>query len=290
VLSDAAPKPVQVQADATSPPPSGSQAGSEWNQAGTWEEKDMSSWVKEKLSEWLQNSRVKIPEVALTSGKAVAASGSVTKVKSITGDAQIVMVRNKPRHGYNFEAELSFKLSFTGSDYKESASGTLTIPELMDATVAEELKIDHAWKGSAPPEELGSLAAQCMDKLKGSVRMQVKSFYEEYKQKKAGKAKPAAKSIVTLDVKPWDDETSMKELEESVRGIEQDGLVWGGSSRCRRLRHQEAPDQPGHRGRQGLPRRAPGEDRGLRGLRPELRRCCHAEALSVSLPTAWVGA
>ncbi|KAM0696862.1 hypothetical protein Q7P36_002933 [Cladosporium allicinum] len=52
---------------------------------------------------------------------------------------------------------------------------------------------------------------------------------EEYKQKKAGKAKPAAKSIVTLDVKPWDDETSMKELEESVRGIEQDGLVWGGS-------------------------------------------------------------
>ena len=41
--------------------------------------------------------------------------------------------------------------------------------------------------------------------------------------------KPAAKSIVTLDVKPWDDETNMKELEEAVRGIEQDGLVWGGS-------------------------------------------------------------
>lgn len=26
-----------------------------------------------------------------------------------------------------------------------------------------------------------------------------------------------------------DDETPMKELEEAVRGIEQDGLVWGGS-------------------------------------------------------------
>jgi len=26
---------------------------------------------------------------------------------------------------------------------------------------------------------------------------------EEYKKKKAGKTKPAAKSIVTLDVKPW---------------------------------------------------------------------------------------
>ncbi|KAF2154786.1 hypothetical protein K461DRAFT_275943 [Myriangium duriaei CBS 260.36] len=49
----------------------------------------------------------------------------------------------------------------------------------------------------------------------------------EYKKKKEGKVKPAAKSIVTLDVKPWDDETDMKELEASVRSIEQDGLVWG---------------------------------------------------------------
>jgi len=51
----------------------------------------------------------------------------------------------------------------------------------------------------------------------------------EYAAKKAGKTKPAAKSIVTMDVKPWDDETDMKELENSVRSIEKDGLVWGGS-------------------------------------------------------------
>ncbi|KAG8626424.1 hypothetical protein KVT40_005369 [Elsinoe batatas] len=51
----------------------------------------------------------------------------------------------------------------------------------------------------------------------------------EYAKKKAGKTKPAAKSIVTMDVKPWDDETDMKELESSVRSIEKDGLVWGAS-------------------------------------------------------------
>jgi elongation factor 1-beta len=50
-----------------------------------------------------------------------------------------------------------------------------------------------------------------------------------YNAKKAAKPKPVAKSIVTLDVKPWDDETDMKALEESVRSIEKDGLVWGGS-------------------------------------------------------------
>ncbi|PSR79373.1 hypothetical protein BD289DRAFT_442475 [Coniella lustricola] len=51
----------------------------------------------------------------------------------------------------------------------------------------------------------------------------------EYKKKKEGKTKPAAKSIVTMDVKPWDDETDMAELESSVRSIEKDGLVWGAS-------------------------------------------------------------
>jgi elongation factor 1-beta len=51
-----------------------------------------------------------------------------------------------------------------------------------------------------------------------------------YAEKKAAKPKTIAKSIVTLDVKPWDDETDMKKLEESVRSIEKDGLVWGSST------------------------------------------------------------
>lgn len=30
-------------------------------------------------------------------------------------------------------------------------------------------------------------------------------------------------------MKPWDDETDMKGLEEAVRSVEQDGLLWGAS-------------------------------------------------------------
>lgn len=52
----------------------------------------------------------------------------------------------------------------------------------------------------------------------------------EYNKKKAAKGPgAAAKSLVTLDVKPWDDETDMKALEEAVRSITMDGLVWGSS-------------------------------------------------------------
>nr|VWP01678.1 C2H2-type domain-containing protein [Ganoderma boninense] len=69
-----------------------------------------------------------------------------------------------------------------------------------------------------------------------------------YNAKKAAKPKTVAKvrllsrlrypspvlyfsycSVVTLEVKPWDDETDMVKLEESVRSIQQEGLVWGAS-------------------------------------------------------------
>ena len=48
-----------------------------------------------------------------------------------------------------------------------------------------------------------------------------------YAAKKSKKPVLIAKSSVLLDVKPWDDETDMAELEKVVRTIEMDGLLWG---------------------------------------------------------------
>jgi elongation factor 1-delta len=49
----------------------------------------------------------------------------------------------------------------------------------------------------------------------------------EYANKKSKKTAVIAKSNVILDVKPWDDETDMKELEREVRKITMEGLLWG---------------------------------------------------------------
>lgn len=50
-----------------------------------------------------------------------------------------------------------------------------------------------------------------------------------YEAKKSKKPVLIAKSNIILDIKPWDDETDMAELERSVRTIEMDGLLWGSS-------------------------------------------------------------
>jgi len=50
-----------------------------------------------------------------------------------------------------------------------------------------------------------------------------------YNAKKSKKPVLIAKSSVLLDVKPWDDETDMKKMEEHVRTVVMEGLIWGAS-------------------------------------------------------------
>ncbi|CAL9216771.1 unnamed protein product, partial [Arabidopsis halleri] len=47
--------------------------------------------------------------------------------------------------------------------------------------------------------------------------------------KASTKKKESGKSSVLIDIKPWDDETDMKKLEEAVRSIQMEGLFWGAS-------------------------------------------------------------
>lgn len=208
VLSDAAPKPQQMAQDREKEEATGGNRGSEWNQAGTWEERDTTSWVKERLSARLQGASVQKAAATLPSGKAATVSAEVTKVKSISGDAQIVTVRKQPRFGYNFEAELSFRIAVREQESADEEmpaaagegeaakadedmppskkapsqrfDGTLSIPELADFVQIQDLRFEGRWKGNGPPENLKPIVSEWLQKLQESVREQVKAFLGEY--------------------------------------------------------------------------------------------------------------
>ncbi|GAA0169165.1 translation elongation factor [Lithospermum erythrorhizon] len=65
--------------------------------------------------------------------------------------------------------------------------------------------------------------------LFGEETEEEKKAAEERAASKAAssKKKESGKSSILLDVKPWDDETDMKKLEEAVRSVEMEGLFWG---------------------------------------------------------------
>jgi elongation factor 1-beta len=124
------------------------------------------------------------------------------------------------RHIASFESEFS---SLPGDPSKDFTAYGPEVSELPISTkapekAAEEDDDDVDLFGSDDEEEDAEAARVRQERL------------DEYNKKKAGKVKPAAKSMVTLDVKPWDDETDMKELEKAVRSIEKDGLTWGSST------------------------------------------------------------
>jgi len=111
----------------------------------------------------------------------------------------------------NLHGDKSSDVSKYGPEATEEKESAL--PETAATKEAEDDDIDLFGSDEEEDAEAEKLKAQRL---------------EEYRKKKEGKTKPAAKSIVTLDVKPWDDETDMKELEAHVRSIEKDGLVWAG--------------------------------------------------------------
>eukprot|EP00913_Durusdinium_trenchii_P014480 g13584.t1 len=143
VLSDAAPKPQLVTETEKEDSP----------KAGTWEEKDASSWAQERLSAWLSDACVSGSNVTLPAGSGEV-TAKITKVKSIKGEAHIVYVRKQPRHGFHYEAELSFSMNL-GED---KFSGTLSLPEIMDAMAPAELRVDARWKGSGGLSSLRRIA------------------------------------------------------------------------------------------------------------------------------------
>jgi len=55
----------------------------------------------------------------------------------------------------------------------------------------------------------------------------VAEYNKKRAEKESKKGKVIAKSNIIMDIKPWDDETDMKELEAAIRSITMDGLLWG---------------------------------------------------------------
>lgn len=113
-------------------------------------------------------------------------------------------------------AELESRLNKMGGSSAPAAAPKAAAP-------AEEEEEDSDIDLFGSDDEEDDAAAE---KLKAE---RVAAYNERKAAKEAKKGVLIAKSNILLDVKPWDDETDMAELEKEVRKIETDGLLWGAS-------------------------------------------------------------
>jgi len=95
-----------------------SSTSSLWNQAGTFEERDVSAWAKAHLSSILSSCVYDCKGGLLV---------KISRVSSVEGDAQVVNTRGKKKCIYDLTASCDWKIEQGG---KESASGRITISDI----------------------------------------------------------------------------------------------------------------------------------------------------------------
>ncbi|KAI7730116.1 hypothetical protein M8C21_029373, partial [Ambrosia artemisiifolia] len=117
---DAAPLPVPKKLDPSVGSNSSNHLGSAWNKAGTWEEKNLNKWATERIKELV----LSVGSLEFSSGKA-----EIAEVTRCTGDAFLVIVRNKKRVGYTYEITLKVKGEWLVGGEKKKFNGNLDLAE-----------------------------------------------------------------------------------------------------------------------------------------------------------------
>ena len=150
LIGDIAPKRIDPNApteDNVPTPLPVTEGTSAWNKAGTWEERDVTSWAKETLEAALLTSEYVLPEGSPSPG----ARAAVSKVSKFEGHASYATVRGKKRYIYEFQFTLDWVLTL-GDDHTKTCHGKMTFPDV-DGTV--ELGdgydvVDYHVDGSSP--------------------------------------------------------------------------------------------------------------------------------------------
>lgn len=130
MIGDIAPKKIDTNTSLDSAPKPIQQEGtSAWNKAGTWEERDVSSWAEETLKAALLTAEYVLPDGSPSPG----ARGVVSKVSKFEGHASFATVRGKKRYIYEFGVTVDWVLTL-GDDHTKTCHGSMTFPDI-DGTV-----------------------------------------------------------------------------------------------------------------------------------------------------------
>jgi len=150
LIGDIAPKKLETAPAPAAAQPADKKGASAWNQAGTWEEKDLTKWAKSTLQEHIEKAKYVLPDSSPAPGAEVV----VTKVKTLDGHASCALARGKKRYIYEFMVKLEWKLH---SPSGLECTGSLALPDI-DGTIdlgegyeMHEFTIDSVSENSLRP-------------------------------------------------------------------------------------------------------------------------------------------
>lgn len=163
-------KPQKLEAPAVAAEVKG--GGSEWNKAGTYEERGMLKWVKEAAPEALKKVSFDLP-----SGGSV----TVSAVTDIKGDASITVARGKRKH----LLDLTFTVEFEAKVGDASGKGKLLYSEVT-ANDDEVPEVAYEVGGETPPaarEVLDAFVKSSSTGLQPALLTAIRALIADFKSK-----------------------------------------------------------------------------------------------------------
>ena len=163
------PSPVAVHPSPSSSPSPEQPGGSRWNAAGTWEEKDLSSWAHTRLTALLSSPSLAAP--------ASAPSLTVTVTK-VTGDATLVFTRGKRRVGYDLQVTAEWSATVDGAAVK----GGLELPSI-DQTSDDDFEVVVTVKERAKADDAAVDAlTRGVRRMKDAIGVKIVQFSKELQE------------------------------------------------------------------------------------------------------------
>jgi len=165
-------KPQRIEGPAPADQPAKG-GGSQWNQAGTYEEKGMTQWAQERLTQQLKGLTFQIP--AGNGGGSISTTG----VQDIKGTATISASRGKRRHILDMSCDVAYEAKVGDV----SGKGKLALSEITaddEPEVSVEISQDTP---GAVREVLAAFVKPAGQGLQPVVLAEIRKFIEEYKGK-----------------------------------------------------------------------------------------------------------
>uniref|UniRef100_A0A0G4HAI9 peptidylprolyl isomerase n=1 Tax=Chromera velia CCMP2878 TaxID=1169474 RepID=A0A0G4HAI9_9ALVE len=164
---------------------SGTVGQSEWNARGTtFEEKDVTSWATEAFK-----THVREATASMEGPTGGTLKARITKVKEVTGDASVAVVRGTKRFLFDFHLTLDWEavISAEGEGGEEKKfKGEVQMPDVASASADPsgfQMEARIKYKGTKPEGEDKTNVDKLLETLKQSVHKCVWEFVEEMKKK-----------------------------------------------------------------------------------------------------------
>eukprot|EP00943_MAST-04B_sp_MAST-4B-sp1_P006798 g6798.t1 len=145
--------------------------GSAWNKGGTYEEKNISDWAKDRLMDLLAN-------VSTTCNDAVVKVKNIVKLE---GEAQVFVLRGTKRFMFEFNVEMEWS-AMCNKEGSQDFEGTIVYPDLStDACGDYEVNVNITGTSSSSiPDALRSNIVKTDGIFQTEIRRVVRQFETEF--------------------------------------------------------------------------------------------------------------